>query len=527
MRKWSSLLGWLGGVLVLFALLSFLLELFSGVGFIASELAWSLGNLVAGILLLAVALGTNLETLRERMRSSEARRAGKYGTSAIVSTALAIALLSMGAYAANRYHMRFDWTEAKTHSLSDQTVKVLHDLKRDVKVTALYAPASADEVRDLLSEYTYASSKVKVDYVDPQAEPGRVRALGVNPAKLKGGLLHVAIGKQSVDVDKPSESTLTNAIVKLERTQQRKVYFLIGHGEHAIEGKGADARDGYADAAKALQNENYSVEKLLLASKPDVPKDANAVIEAGPTGPLLPAELAALDRYVKRGGALMVLIDPQVKTNLIAQLQKWGVDVGNDMVIDRVHGLFGSPAEPMAAQYADQPITKDLTQPALFFTVRSVAPAPAAQGAIRWIVRTSKTSWGERDLEQLASKGTASDDPTDLKGPVPVAVAGSVQLDASAKGKKARLVVLGDSDFASNQLLGEFANRDLFVNCVNWLLGDVEAISIRPHQSRASRIQLNSAQYFQIRYLSLFVLPEAIAILGVLVWWSRRRAPGR
>ena len=100
--------------------------------------------------------------------------------------------------------------------------------------------------------------------------------------------------------------------------------------------------------------------------------------------------------------------------------------------------------------------------------------------------------------------------------------------DEGAKEKQEpRLVVIGDSDFATNQLIGEFRNRDLFVNSVNWLLGDVEAITIRPGQARASRMQLSSEQFLQIRYLSLFVLPEAIAVLGVFAWWSRRRAPGR
>ena len=90
-----------------------------------------------------------------------------------------------------------------------------------------------------------------------------------------------------------------------------------------------------------------------------------------------------------------------------------------------------------------------------------------------------------------------------------------------------RLVVFGDSDFAANQAIDAYRNRDLFLNSVNWLLGDVEAISIRPNKARASRLTLSTEQLSQIRYLALFVLPQAIAIAGVLAWWSRRRAPGR
>ncbi len=90
-----------------------------------------------------------------------------------------------------------------------------------------------------------------------------------------------------------------------------------------------------------------------------------------------------------------------------------------------------------------------------------------------------------------------------------------------------RLAVVGDSDYATNQLLREFRNRDLFVNTVNWLLGDVEAISIRPPLPRASRLRLSQDQFETIRVLSLFVAPEGVALLGVAVWWNRRRSPGR
>jgi hypothetical protein len=173
-----------------------------------------------------------------------------------------------------------------------------------------------------------------------------------------------------------------------------------------------------------------------------------------------------------------------------------------------------------------------------------VKARPAGDGsAFVEIVRTGRDSWAERNLEELFGRGVAELGGDDLPGPVPVAVAGRPHVNGAvssppppAEGAEAkpaekpaepRLVVFGDSDFASNQAIGAYRNRDLFVNSVNWLLGDVEAIAIRPNQSRASRLVLSTEQLSSIRYLSLFVLPEAIAVLGVLVWWSRRHAPGR
>ncbi len=540
MQRHASLLGGLGAVALVFALVSFLIQLLSGGGvLLEQELTFSLANLVVGLALLAVSLGSNLEQIRERMQSGEARRAGKYGTSAVLSTLLGIALLALLAFLSSRYHKSWDWTEAQSHSLTDQSLKVLEGLDQPVTVTALFAQIAAAEAKDLLARYeTAAPERFRVEYVDPQAQPGRLAELGIEAGRLEGGLLHVALGADSVDVTDLTEVALTQAIVKLTRQEQKKVYFLDGHNERAVEGEKAAEGDGMKDAAEALRNENYGVETLLLATKGDVPADANVVIAGGPTRPLNELEHAALTRYVERGGALLVLIDPRAGTDLGADLSQWGVELGDDVIVDRVQGMFGRPTTPFAAEYGDHEITRELGDASMFHMARSVQPAASAAGAIAPIVRTGEQSWAERDMDRLLSKGEAEyNEGADLKGPVSLAVAGSVQLGAPppppAEGeapptpKTARLVVLGDSDFASNQLLGEFRNRDLFVNAVNWLLGDVEAISVRPGQVRASRLQLSGEQFLEIRYLALFVMPEGIALLGVIAWWQRRRAPGR
>lgn len=542
MQAWTSLVGWLGAVAVVFGLLSFLLVLFSGSPFLGTDLWWILGNFVVGVALLVAALASNLDALRERLRSEEARRAGKYGTSAVLSTALAIALLALLAFLSTRYYSRWDFTEAQAHSLSQQSLQVLEGLERDVEVTAFYPPVGGMEARDLLERYTFRSDRFQVEFVDPQAQPGRVREFEIPEAKLEGGVLRIALGEEAVLVDEVNEQRVTNALVQLSRQERKKVYFLTGHGERPLEGEGADGAQGFAFASEALANENYGVERLLLAAQGDVPEDADVLVAAGPTRPFHESELRALERYVERGGALLVLVDPRAQTNLYERLGEWGVSVGEDVVVDRVKGLYGRPATPFSSAYGDHPVTEPLRDDTLFHMARSVSPRSGADGAFTELVRTSEDSWAEHDLELFFGKGRAEFGEDDRDGPVAVAVAGTLPLgggDAGAEAAqgegeappedapRARLVVVGDSDFATNQLVGEFANRDFFVNAVNWLLGDVEAISIRPERARATRLQLTGEQFLQIRYLSLFVLPEAIAAIGVFAWWSRRRAPGR
>jgi ABC-type uncharacterized transport system involved in gliding motility auxiliary subunit len=411
---------------------------------------------------------------------------------------------------------------------------VLEGLPQDVSVTAFVSAGEIQPVRELLERYSYVSPKFKVEFADPTARPDLVEKLGVSPDKLGKGLVRVAIGSDAVELAELDEEKLTNALVKLTRQGTRKIYFLEGHGERPVKGEGADGKEGFSRAAEALRNENYQVEGLVLAQKGDVPADASVVVLAGPTRMLPEEEHAALERYLERGGSLLMLVDPRTKADVASDLERWGVSLGDDVVVDRVQGFFGRAATPFAGEYGAHPITQGLREVTLFHVARSVRPTEAARSRFTEIVKTSPDAWAERDLEAFFGEGKAELSETDLKGPVPLAVAGSPAVKAAGgdgeekKGQSGpRLVVFGDSDFAANQLLDSYRNRDLFVNSANWLLGDVEAISVRPNKSRPSRVELSTEQLSNIRYLALFVLPEAIAFCGVLAWWSRRRAPGR
>ena len=526
MSRYTSLLGALGGVALLFGIASLLLSAFSP-GVALWDLSWIWGNFVLGALLLVAWAAFGFEGLRERMGSGEARRVGTYGSSAIASTLLAIAIVAALGYFAARNPVRFDWTEAGVHSLSDQTKKLLAGLERDVQVTALFPRVEQLQVEPVLERYAYESPRFQYTLADPNERPDLVEALGIERERLRQGLLHVTLGEERTTLEDVSEEAITNALVKLTRTGQKKVYFLVGHNERSVDGEGAAEAEGFARAAEALVNENYAFETLLLATRGEVPDDADAVVVAGPTLPMIPEEEAALERYLTGGGALLVMVDPNANTNLYASLSRWGVDLGADVIVDYLQGLFGRATTPLAAEYPSHPINAGLREPVMFHVARSVRARADARDRFAEIVRTSAESWAERNL----TSGRAERDADDLPGPVPVAVAGTLPAAGAEGGEAAaepgRLVVFGDSDFAANQLIDAYRNRDLFVNSVNWLLGDVEAISIRPGASRASRFNPSQEQFTTIRYLSLFVLPELIAVLGVLAWWWRRRAPGR
>jgi ABC-type uncharacterized transport system involved in gliding motility auxiliary subunit len=549
----AALLMGLGTVALGFAFLTAIVALVQPV----FDPKWILGNLVVGVALLGAAAFMSLDTLRERMQSGATRRAGRYGTSAILGAVFGIAILCLLAFLSVRHAHRFDVSEASVHTLSQQTKDLLASLDRDVQITAFFAESEAPPVRDLLDRYAFeAQDKVEVAFVEPNDAPGMIEELGLTTDDLAQGIVRISLASgEATTVKELTEPALTNALQKLVKSKDKKIYFLEGHNERTIEpgpedqaqtipgqppapkSPWATGPDTFGRAADALVNETYHVEPLLLASLADVPEDASVVIVAGPTRPFLEGELAALRRYVERGGGLFVAIDPRAQTNLYSVLDGFGIHLGDDVVVDRRLAVIGQATTPIAQDYdPSHPITKLLHDPTLFPMVRSVELDPAVAGSFSVLVKTGEESWAERDLDVWRETGRAELGASDLVGPVAIAVAGSpasaaakepaaadlASPDASAP-KPGRLVVFGDSDFATNEYLDALHDRDLFLNAVNWLAGEVESITIRPNTSRASTFEMSQDEFRFLQYVALLVLPEAIAIVGVLVWWSRRR----
>jgi ABC-type uncharacterized transport system involved in gliding motility auxiliary subunit len=487
------------------------------------------------------------DSISERFRSGEGRRAGKYGSSAIVGAMLGLLILGFVAFLGERYSYRFDVSEAGVHTLSQQSKDLLESLEEPVSITAFFAESEAPPIRDLLDRYAFESDKVDLRFVDPNAAPGLVDELGLTTDELSRGIVRFETASGgATNLTEFSESDVTNALLKLVRATGSKIYFVTGHNERNIEPdtEGEDSPyalspDSYGNAAAALVNETYEVDTLLLAAVGEVPADAAAVIVAGPTRPFLSTEVAALGRYVDGGGALFVALDPRARTNLYELLEDWGIVLGDDVIVDRALAVFGQATTPIANEYdAQHPITALLREPALFPMVRSLEVDPDLADGYSMLAKTGPESWAERDLEGWRATGRAEYGEGDLIGPVTVAVAGTppstvaapageegVEEDAGgAASKPGRIVVFGDSDFATNEYFDALRNRDLFVNSINWLAGDVEHITVRPNVSRASSFQMSQDEFRRIQYLSIFVLPEAIAIFGVVMWWLRRKA---
>jgi ABC-type uncharacterized transport system involved in gliding motility auxiliary subunit len=462
------------------------------------------------------------------------RRQARYGTLTGVSVLVVLGILVAINYIGARQNKRWDLTANKQFSLSDQTRTVLQKLDSPLNIMVFTQENNFQPFKDKLKEYEYTSKRVATDYVDPDKKPAiasqnQVQAYGTILFKYKD---------RSERITSDSEQDITTAIIKVVQGTTKKVYFTQGHGERD---QASAERDGYKAIADALTHENYTVDKLVLAQAGTVPDDAAVVIVAGPKTDFFPGEITALKNYLGKQGKLMLELDPPEKadsaplTNLIALAHDWGVDVGNDMVVD-VSGmgqLIGTDASvPVAASYPSHAITNRFRLLTAYPSARSVTPVAGgvnghtAQG----FVETSPRSWAESDIKGMLTTGKVAFNAAsgDKQGPITVAAAVSAPASAAPDAKpdapkpETRVVIVGDSDFAGNAGLGIQGNKDLFMNAVGWLSQQENLISIRPKDPEDRRLTMTAAQQTNVTLLSLFIIPGLVFLTGVYTWWRRR-----
>jgi ABC-type uncharacterized transport system involved in gliding motility auxiliary subunit len=479
------------------------------------------------------------------VRSFYSGRQARYGTMSLVGILVFLGIVVAINYLAVRQNKRWDLTENQFYSLSDQTVKILQGLDAPVKITVFDRETEFDRFRDRLDEYAYHSKNVSVDYIDADREPTRAKAAQIQSY----GTIVVEYKDKVERVTTNDEQSITSAIIKALTGTARKVYFTQGHGEKDTT---SQDRTGYAGLTSALTSDNYAVEQLVLAQKPEVPPDATVVIVAGPRTDFLQPEIDALKRYVARGGKVIFLLDPPEGADgsalplITGFLKEWALDIGNDVVLDAsgIGQLLGTDASvPVAAPpYPPHAVTERFNLMTAFPLARSVRPVEGGVDGktAQPFVQTSAQSWAETNLKGLTGGGQVefNADQGDKQGPVPLAAAVSAPAieapppaPTNATGNaqeppkpESRIIAFGDSDFAANYALGIQGNRPLFMNALNWAAQQENLIAIRARESADRRITLTADQHQRIMLLSLLVVPGLVFATGVYTWWRRRKA---
>uniref|UniRef100_A0A7C4KI28 Uncharacterized protein n=1 Tax=Anaerolinea thermolimosa TaxID=229919 RepID=A0A7C4KI28_9CHLR len=475
----------------------------------------SLGMIVVGVAAYAL-------MAPRRLREALTGRQARYGSNALVLTVAFLGILVVINYLIYKNPVRWDLTEDKQHTLSKETLETLASLKdKDpIKAEAFYSSRfPSDTARDLLDSYQYNSGgKFTYEFIDPEQDPVRAQSANVT----RDGTIVLYQSGRSEQVTYASEEEITSALIKLTNPGERAVYFLVGHGEYSPD---ETSDRSYRQVKSTLSNKNYTVNTLNLLATRSIPEDAKAVVIAGPEKPVSQEEVDLLKAYLEKGGSLIFLSEPPVVTQaldapdpLIEYLkQTWGIQMSNDMVIDL---NYNPPSVAISASYGNHSITQKMYNQAIVLpSARSLEVQTAPQDVqVTVLAQTARNSWAEKDISSLKENKVGFDEKTDLPGPITLAVA------AENSSTKARVVVIGDSDFASDNNFLQYGNSDFLINSIDWAAKQENLINLTP-KSTTQRILIVRSQTTLglILLVSVFLLPGLVIVAGVVVWVQRKR----
>jgi hypothetical protein len=512
---------------------------------------------------------------------------GSPGLQALAAILMVVVITVMVNYLSARHYARADWTAEKYFTLSEKTINVVKALQKPVEITVFMSAASAlyADVKEILSRYRSHSTLIKVEYVDPDIDEARFMLLqkkyNIRSGTLPDGrqiseqVIVVASGDQvkfitpddmtEFDFDSDpyasaptmksfkAEEQITSAILGITETESLKICFTTGHGEWNVERY--DER-GIGHLEELLQRDNYKIESIPLSDKKKVPDECRLLVIAGPERPFSESDADKVDVYFKGGGNLLVFLDPIVDgtkfvpTGLEKVLRRVGIDVRSAIVVEsdesRLLPVSGVGMETFITKdYGEHPIVGPLEGIETLLRIAlplSASGAPSGKGAVP-LLKTSEASWGETDLDDVATGQEPEMGDDDIPGPVTLGFA--AQLPAfenkgpeggeeegmggpdkeKKKPARGRIVVFGDSDMLHADLFGQLTlvNQEIVMGSMAWLTERPALISIAPKNPENVKLTLSDAQMKTVFFWIVVNMPVLAIILAVVVWWRRRK----
>jgi hypothetical protein len=481
-------------------------------------------------------------------------------TNLVLQAILFLTLFGGFNYLALHYHWRFDLSQHRRYSLSPETVSYLQELTHPVHIVVTLTPDSdnADaaqmyrDVQNLLSEYVYMTAgnyesktdhdgRIQVDYLDIYQNRREAEALGIDQSDVIVFLCppnnrHTVRLNELYEYENrhrisfKGEQTITAAILDVSRPQKKKICFLTGHGEMKLD----DLKpvSGLSVLRDELRLRNFDVEPLDLSITRRVPDGVDLIVISSPQGRFQPFEEELLRQYLtNRAGRIVLTIDPMIDCGLDNLFADWGVRVDDDGILDNNPEMVVEGTDLMIRDLDDHnPITKslrDFNLPLRIGVPRSVRPDPDRPPDralnVSVLARTSPTSWGE--FGYRLPRVHAFIPGSDLHGPLGVVIAservspGSLPLSVPG----GRLVVIGSGDVFSNRRLADQGCQTLSLNVINWAVDRDTQLHFPPRPIEKFRLSLSQEQLGKLRLGLLFALPGAVGLIGLMVYWTRRR----
>ncbi len=333
--------------------------------------------------------------------------------------------------------------------------------------------------------------------------------------------------------DYQGEESVSSALKTLLVEGSPKIYVLTGHQEESVESVDASS---YSALSRGLQAEGFQLAQLNLA-KADIPEDAAVLACFEPRKEFTSKEADKVLAYLRQGGSLFLNLswqDRPVDWNPGLQnlLDPLGLQVGQALVCQPQAGsVEQAPFLQIKKLNPVHPVTKTLLQtgryPVLSFAreLRKSLQAPVDLAVDLSLMRT-ELSWAAGRDQTGAVDFTA---PHQAAAYAQRSVGALVDVPGSADGQDGRVAVISGKAFYNRQY--QVGGGDLALNLFHWMSDQPQLLEIRRDSPvRSSNIdlgrdlELRRTRLNRVGNFLIFVVPGALLLLALLVFWRRSRS---
>jgi ABC-type uncharacterized transport system involved in gliding motility auxiliary subunit len=496
------------------------------------------------------------------------QRSSQFAIGLTLTALLVLSLLGVVNWVAYTYNKKWDLTQNKLYSLSEQSLNAVSNIKDKVTVRVwtsdIESMGGATNLKKFLDNYKiHSRGKVEVEILNPNDHVLKANSDKVTKSNIM--VVRSESGRESrIEVfnEAKAEELITNAIIETQKKDGGKklVCFLTGHGEPSITD---NTQIGLSNAKERIESAGYEAKEISLANATSFPQECETLGIVGPKSQALDQEKKLIEDYLGKGGRVLALFGLSTHESWNEILKPYGVAFNKDLIIRRENP--GNPISIVTQDYAeDVAVVAGFRMPVSFAETQTLkVPATTEfEGAqVRPFISSAKTDfaksnpmnnrnlgrfepgdkWGPHSLAVLITKKVSTPDQKPLpkssslkrskiwESIFPIANAQGLPPELSGEalpesaptesGPETQMIVYSNHTFAYNVFLYQAGNLDLFLNSISFLLKEKDQISIRPRVQGKVSLQLTPNSHKQV----LATLLLLIVTIGLGWIWSLTR----
>jgi hypothetical protein len=436
------------------------------------------------------------------------------------------------AYIASERDKKVDLAYFRTTRPGEVSRKIVRNLDQSIEIASFFPAGNevAEEVDGYFKDLAKESAQLKLTHYDYDINPAKAKEYGISA---NGTVVFVRGGRHEQLGLNPNIEQARTALRTLDKEVQQRLMLIVkptrgvlvtqGHGERSWENAAseADKRSGIKTLRDMMSDQSYDIRYVSAVDGlgQDVPKDASLVMVLGPQKPFEPDEMAALNRYIDRGGRLLIALDPENKVDFHEvlgplQLEYHPLQLANEQAYASRTHTDADHANIVTNTFSAHPSVTTLQR--LGNRAFVIMPGAGWINAKRdrppgtTVDSPIKAHWATFEDKNGNFKKDADEDKR------------AWEIGATAVKKDARIFVLADSDCLSDDVIRVAANQLMALDVVHWLMGDETYSGVISTEADVpiTHTRKQDVVWF---YSTIFLAPALVVGLGMTITRRTRR----